>query len=308
MKRLNLVLAGLAVGQSALATVAWWPGDDDGATTVPLVDLPRESISTIRIWDGSRDEDDPLVLQKEPDGWHIDSAGGYPADEDKVARVLDAFVDARVSNPLAESETAWASLKVADDDFARRVELSGEAGTVELLVGPGTGRAATVRRVGDDAVYRLRGVSQWSIGAEPRSYTDPQLVDVSADDIESLAITGQEGGIRLQRVGETWVAPALSGDRTVDQEAVRDLLGKVVGLRLVALPDDPGAAPEAELTVSWTVDGEDGSGGYVLGPEEDGRRAVRLQGGAHTALVSAYSVKPIVEASLESLSRPASTD
>ncbi|NOY25662.1 MAG: DUF4340 domain-containing protein [Oligoflexia bacterium] len=303
MNRLNTVLGVVALAQGGLVALTWWPNNNAAAAMVPLVSLEPSDVHGLKVWTGTDKDKDPIELEQSQGAWQIKSSGGYPADATKVQKVLDALAGAEVSDPVATTKSSYDALKVTADSFDKKVELDGDGTSTTIFVGAGSGRAATVRREDADAVYRIAGLSQWSIGSRPSDYYDSTYLKVDPGDIQTFTVQHGPDKIEIQNTEGTWTIAGLAEGRTVDQGAVADLVRQATTVKISALPDDPTAPPTADLTVAWTVgSGDDStSGGYVLGPETNSKRAVRSNDSSYTVLASTYSLKKVADASLETL-------
>lgn len=303
MNRMNAVLGVVVLAQGALAALTWWPDNNAAAAAVPLVALEPGDVHELKVWTGTDKDKAPIVLAQDQGAWQIQSSGGYPADATKVQKVLDALAGAKVSDPVATTKSNYDALKVTADTFDKKVELDGDGASATIFVGAGSGRAANVRREDADAVYRIAGLSQWSIGARASDYYDSKYLHVDPSEIQTFTVQHGSNKIEVQNTEGTWTLVDLPEGAVVDQKAVADLVKQATTVNINALPDDPTVVPKTDLTVSWTVGTGDEStpGGYVLGPETDSKRAVRSTGSNYTVLASAYSLKKVTEASLETL-------
>ncbi len=302
MKRSNTLLAGALGLQLLLAGATWWPSSDE-VVSEPLVSLEAEDIQRVRVWSAPTDEGEaePVVLTRGDEGWVIESAGGYPAKPGEVEELLDSLSALRSGSPIASTAASHGSLKVAEDSYDKKVELSGDR-TEVLYIGAGSGRSASVRRADEDAVYSASGLSQWSVGASPRDYWDASYLDVDPEDLERFSVRGPEGELSLERGADgAWTSPELEEGQSLDQQAVEDLLKKATKLRISAMPEGEPTPPE--LWVSWSLqEGEQSvSGGYAASPSADNKRAVKAEGSEFTVLVSSYSLDEVAEAELEDL-------
>lgn len=299
MNRTITILTGALAAQVLLTGVTWWPSDDAPAAE-PLIAIAAGEVDRLRIWPAPEDgaEVQPVELVRGGDGWTIASAGGYPADPDKVDKVLDALAEARVSDPLAATAASHASLSVSERGYGKKVELSAGDESAVVYLGAGSGRSASARRDGEDAVYAIRGLSQWAVGARARDYYDPVYLETDPETIEQLTLRWPDRSLVLEKVEGQWRA----GDEALDAEAVEAVLEDAATLRIAALPEEPPPL-DGGLRVEWTRDdgGQSVTEGFVIGPERDGKHPALADGRDHAVLVSAYAVEDLLSADPEAL-------
>ncbi|GEM_PF-4429584 len=312
MRRTNTLLAVVAGVQSLLVSLLWWPRDAEALASTPLIGLESEAVTRLEVQAAPKEGEEPesVILERSGDTWAITSAGGYPADPDKVAKVLDALLGAKTRDPVGTTAASHTALKVADDAYDKKIVLSSEGGDRVLYVGAGSGRAANLRLDDSDTVYPAPGVSQWSLGQRPRDYYDPLYLELKSDALTSFSVEGPQGELSLERKDGTWTSPALPEGASLDQAAVEKLLKPLASLRISELPEAPKAPPSGELKLGWTVDdeGESLPGGLTVGSDQDGKRPVRGSDRAFTVLVTASRLDPLGEASLEGLLAEAPAD
>jgi len=298
MMSVNRTLVAVLAVQSLLVAATWWPSGQTSAPARSLVPFAADAIDEIRVEDAP-DDKDVLRLERTRDGWAIASAGEFPADPEKVEKVVDDLAKIEVRDPIVSTNASHADLSVADDHFDKRVTLKSDEGEVVLYLG-GKGRNTNVRVAGEDAVYSARGLSQWSVGASPRSYYDAEYIKADPASFDTFEITGPDHHLVLHRDDENnWAAEGA----VLDQEKVGDLLRKVSTVRISALPDGPPRNVENGVRVEWTVEegGQSTPGGYVIGPEENGKRVVKALDRGHAVLVTESSVKDALDADLAEL-------
>ena len=74
---------------------------------------------------------------KAESGWQIASAGGYPAEQERVEALLGSLIELAVRAPIASQPTSYDSLQVGAAQFGKRVVLVTAAGVLVFGVYPG---------------------------------------------------------------------------------------------------------------------------------------------------------------------------
>lgn len=191
-----------------------------------------------------------IVLRNGAHGWVLASQYGYPADPTKLDVLLDAIRDAEASAPIAVDPSRHASLRVGDQDFDRKIDLTMKNGkVVTLLVGLTTGQTAAVRIAGHREVFESTRITPWSAPADARGWMNTVYAQHAAIDLTAVEITNTHGTWRLDRRSGDWqlslggapvVAPA--GTR-LDTDLIRQLPSRAAVINAVAPADPAMAAP-----------------------------------------------------------------
>ncbi|MBK1617948.1 hypothetical protein CKO42_05660 [Lamprobacter modestohalophilus] len=147
-----LVLAGNAMQTSS-------------AADAPLLNLVSDQVKRIEI----DSADEQVVLARAAEGWVLPALADFPADADKVDRLLSTLTALQRPLPVGASGETQRRLKVADDNAERRITLYGNTGNTgdtgdtghvgeltQLLTGDSRGfRRLYARLADEDTVYDL---------------------------------------------------------------------------------------------------------------------------------------------------------
>lgn len=265
MSKLNKILAALLLMQGVLVAVTWATrgGSSEPPGARPIFDGAVEDITAITI-EGQPDKDGEgekpqasperpsVTLQRQGDGWIISSAGDYPAKTEKVKELLDKLVALRIRRPIATQASNHVNLKVGDDTYAKKITVTvkGEART--FYVGPGASTSVHVRAAGEDEVYRASGLSEWALGATPRTYLNTTYVSVEGDDLEGIELTNGKGTLKLIREASAWQLVGAPEGSTLDETKLNTLVNSVSKVYL-SEPVGKEEKPEYKLGEGATV-------------------------------------------------------
>ncbi len=206
------------------------PGLAAHTRDTPLLDLAGRTVDRIELADG---EGASLNLRKAADGWVLPAEGDFPADADKVERLLERLQALRPGLPVATSDTARERFKVAEDAFERRIRLASGDDTLAILylgTSPGV-RRSHLRRDGDDAIYSADFAS-YDAPVKAAEWEDKTLLAVSREAIDAIEVAG----LRLRPQGDTgWSAEGLAEGEALNLEAARSLADKLASLRIGAV-------------------------------------------------------------------------
>ncbi len=114
-----LLAAVLAIQLVLIAGLAVWRDESGAANGGALLQFDRAGIDAIRISDDQQSVD----MRRGTDGWRIGIDGALPADDAKIADVLDKLADAGAPWPVATTAASARRFEVAPDSFQRHVEL-----------------------------------------------------------------------------------------------------------------------------------------------------------------------------------------
>ena len=226
-----LLAAVVAVG--LLDVVAHWtagPSSVEALPSSPGFDVEDARQITVGRTDAS------VVLALTDGAWRIVAPAAGPADAEHVSALLGGLANG--VHPDA---------RVDEGDFERyglaggselRVEVRGaQAPLATLHLGHDAGGGSTwVRFAGEDTVYRARVGGRGTYERTPRGWRDRRIVDVEADAIVALTISGDQGQTRLAREAAGWRSPDLPIDGPAIQQLV-DALAQWTALEVAA----PGA-------------------------------------------------------------------
>ncbi len=284
MTSANRILAALLAVQAVLGVVAWWPRGDELREERNLLDVPVDQIERIAITgrnDGEKAPPPPVVLVKSADGWIIESADGYPAAQNLVDPLLENLGKLKAREVIASKSTSFPGLEVADEMFTRRIEVAGTDGEAHgVLVGAASGKEINARVAGDDEVYRVRGLTAFTIAEHANRYFERQLLKLEAASVSAIELRrpGQPPFVLEKGADGAWTAPGrVEPVVQSEAEAFVGSLGNVRMLEPVGKEKKPDMGFDQGTVVYLTITDEAGqtrSETYRLGAEiagESGR-------------------------------------
>lgn len=311
MQRLNTLLAGLLVVQGALLAVTWLTGHGSEAPpgAEPLITGSIEDVTVITV-EGQPEapaegaapktpvEAPTVTLTRQGDGWVISSAGDYPAKTEKVEEMLGKLMDLQIRRPIATQAANHPLLKVADDDFSKKVTLTVGGAQQIVYVGPGASNTVHLRRAGDANVYRSNGLSEWGLGATPRTYLNTTYVSVESDDLQGIDVKNAKGAFTLQREGGEWRLQGAPEGQPLDSGKINSLVSAVSKVYMttpVGKEEKPeyGLGRGAEITLRYTEEGAERALRYRVGVEkgDTAYMYVKADDRDYVILASKYAVE-----------------
>ncbi len=227
----------------------------------------------------------PVELIERKGSWFVHSAFDVPAAKDRVSGLIKQFAALRHGLAVANTTGARRRFKVAADRYSRRIRFDRGAQTfATVYIGESAGlRKAYGRAGGERAIYTI-DVASYDVPATSAGWIDTQLLQIPADEIEKIAVTGAHGpGVVLTRAMSAnkapgpWSATGLARGRALDQTKVGALVRAIDELSVDrVLGEQPSAdwqvdRPEATLsiqtsdgkTTTWTLS-KPTSGDYLV--------------------------------------------
>ncbi|MBK5938539.1 DUF4340 domain-containing protein [Halochromatium roseum] len=198
-----LVLAGNAI-QTSITTDA------------PLLDLSSDQVRRIEI--DSADEE--VVLARAAEGWVLPALADFPADADKVDRLLNTLTALQRPLPVGASAETQHRLKVADDNAECRITLYGKPGNTgdvgdvgeltQLLTGDSPGfRRLYARLADEETVYDLP-LANVLMTSDRRDWLRRDQLRLDAEAIERV----HSDNWTLSRMDGSWRLTAALADQT----------------------------------------------------------------------------------------------
>ena len=237
MDRTQRLLAGLLAVQLVLLALLHNPfASRRAAADQPL--LPGLASITPEKLEIDGGQGTSVILERAGGAWALGQPKGYPVTPGKVEKVIQDLEHLNVHRQVVSSSRYHAALKVAPDDFERRVRIwekpTGDP-RAELYVGSSPSYGVSHVRVGgNDRVYEASGVNSYDLPAEPASWVERNLVPIANQDVTRFELANRKGSFALEKQGGNWTvrSPASRSNTALDQDKVGDLVRTLGGLAL----------------------------------------------------------------------------
>ena len=256
MSRLNQILIVALVAQIGLAVyLNVFAGQTTAAATEPLLaDFAADEVVELTI---AGSEGETITLAKSGDSWVLPTAADFPADGSKITPVLENLAGIETGRLVTETEGSHAQLEVGNQAFNRRVEVTRQDGSRDIVfLGSSAGAGATHVRVNDQPeVYLTDAISAFEVNPQAASWIDTLYFTTPQTATVALTLENGNGTFEFEKEGELWTLTDLAEGETVDQVAVTTLLNQTHSIRMtepVGLLSEAGqtfADPLATVTV-----------------------------------------------------------
>jgi hypothetical protein len=256
------LLAALLGLQLLLALGLQFTGTNLAATAsngnAPLVTIDKDKVDhfTIEGPDAAK-----VILAKVDGNWQLPERHNFPADTNKVKRLLSRLEGLKRGQPVTTTSGAHVRFKVADDAFERRITLAADDQTLaKLYLGTSPSVRQVHARVDDQKPVYAVELETYDVPAAADEWEDKTLLEIPKPEIQSIDVAG----LHLTRTAESattksttskdsgpategssakspkagvkpaqpaWQATGLVKDETINRDAINKLAGLLADLR-----------------------------------------------------------------------------
>lgn len=236
---MNRILSAILALQLVLLAALYWPRTSGPVSAGALLaEMAGDAPRRISIEDGDAQS---VTLSRDADSAQWQLASGLPADESKVAALLDALTERDSGFAIADSAGAAARFQLGDDAFERRIRLANADTERAVYLGSSPSfRKIHARRDGENAVYVLE-LNSYDAPTTENDWLDRSLLALR--NIDALTLYG----IAFELGSEGW---ARGDGGAVDAETMETLVQALASLRVSARVkdgDEDAAAAEQSL-------------------------------------------------------------
>ena len=203
--------------------------DRTGQRLLPALASSLNDVTAVTVDAGG--EDGRTTLRRNDTGWVVAERSDYPADAGQIRQLLIRLSDASVVEAKTRNPDYYGRLGVGDvgaDGGGVQVTLEGVSEPVSVIIGN------LETRAGSGTYLRLAGEEQsYLVGAEldpartPVGWLDESLIDVAADEVDSIEVRQDDGAVlRIERGDDGLAVVDLPADRSLASEtAPRSMAG-----------------------------------------------------------------------------------
>lgn len=263
MDRRNQILALLLVIQIAL--VGWFFFRPTGSTAAAgklLPDLQAANVNGLTV----QEKDKSVKLAKSGDNWVLPDNGDFPVEAVKVTDLISKLLTIDTGRLVASNASSYNRLKVADDDYVKRIELTTADGkTQTLLIGTApNARATNVRLGGTEPVYLASQINAFEISTDISGWINTVYVQAPQDQMQSVSISNANGTIAFTKVNTTtWTLADLTGSELFNSNNFSTIQSRLNSMQMVeplgreSKPEYGLDKPSAVVTVTLQAPGEE---------------------------------------------------
>ena len=235
MNRANRILAVILVVQIVLAAAVFILPRFTSASAegAPLLGaLTASDITGLTLRDSGSNA---VQLVKQGDTWVVPDTDGFPADKTKVEPFLEKVLGITTNPLVTRTSAGHKRLQVAEDDFARRVDLTlADGSTRTLFLGAASTGGGYVRLNGQDDVYVARGLYNYDVGVNIGLWIDATYFKVDQNQITRVTIENANGTLEFEKdASGNWTMKGLAAGETFNADHFTTILTRLSSISMV---------------------------------------------------------------------------
>lgn len=291
------LLTGAFLAQAILVLALFMSNDTETAadSDQTLLAVSPEQITQVTL----EGPDSQVILTREDQQWSLPDYYASRADGEKLDAALKELTTLERGWPVAQSEDSARRFEVSEENFQRKVTLSGSDGEIATLY---LGTTPALRQIharlnGEEAIYVVN-YAAFNLPAKPEEWLDPATLSLPEPEVTSIGTSEW----RIRRDGEVWSFEAADAG-VVNQAQAAQLASRLAALKpqsVLGTAEDPAWNMSAALSLS--VELQDGTQHEyrLIKPEED-HAILKRSDDPRFFRVGAFAVNELIAASKESL-------
>jgi hypothetical protein len=206
-RHLQFLLAGGLV-MAVLAAIVVWRGDrgvshaPTGQQAAPGLAAKLGDLARLRLARGKMTVNFALVDRR----WTVVEKGNYPADQDRVRRLLLQLAELELIEPKTDRPELLARLDLDDPANGKSTLVTAQdrngALAAQLIIGRsrpneiGNGEAGVyVRNPDSDQAWLARG--EFDLTGDARSWLDRRIIDIAPERVATIVLTAPDGNFAI---------------------------------------------------------------------------------------------------------------
>lgn len=234
-------------------------GNGENGPQTALASIMTDAVERVLLDDG----DNRIVLEKSADGWVLAEESRVPADAARIDALFRRIGGITPGFPVARKANSQDQLKVAPENFQRRITLTAPDGNETVIfLGTSSGlRESHIRLDGEVETYTSR-LNSFQVPVKRSDWIDKwQLSLEGIDRIEG-------NGVTLQKTADQWQLENVEYEASdTVTERITDLVESIQDMAVLDLAE-PADDPALEWR-AWTV--QTGDQRYVYRIASDGK-------------------------------------
>lgn len=254
MNRTTQLLAALLIIQIVLAAFLLWPRNASVAAGKLLPDLNTTTVTSLTLVDNK----DTIRIAKSGEQWVLPDAGDFAVKAAGVTDLISKLMTIDTRQLVASNPGNFAQLKVADNDFVRKVEIATSDGkSYTLIVGNSPNTRSTNVRLGDsDNVYIARDLAGADVRLDYGNWIETSYYTATADAITAVTLQNASGMLDFRKdISGTWQLAGLANGESFSDTVWSGLVSRLTNLSMnrplgkEAKPEYGLEAPLATITL-----------------------------------------------------------
>ena len=302
LSRPNQMLAALLGLQVIIAVVVLWPRGEGEVSSLAVTGFEMDEVTTFTLVNDLGEE---LTVEQGEGGWVLPAADSYPVTESKVTEVLTQVVGLSTNRLVTRTSGSHSRLKVADDDFSRKlvIQTGSDSHTLYLGTSPSAG-ATHIRRDGEDETYLTADLNTFQLDARPSSWIDTLYFSHATAGIREIRLQNAVADLTFTKTeADEWTLSDLAADEALQTDNVASLATRVSSIRMLEplgkMTEDwfNLDAPLATLTATAHPEGGEAQTFTIAvgAKNEDNQHVIKASNSDYYVLVSDFTVQDFIE-------------
>jgi len=233
MNRVNRILIGALAVQVVLVAIVFlprvFPTSVESAPLFGTVNAEDVTALTIQDKDGNT-----VHLARQGDAWVVPSSDDYPADKTKIDAFLNKIIALKTNPLVTRTSASHKRLKVADDDFERKVDVTlADGASRTVYVGTSSGGGAHVRVGGQDEVYLASDLTSFDANTQITNWIDSTYFSATQESIYGVAIQNANGAVEFEKdAAGAWTMKGLAAGEAFNESNFTPMLSRLSSVSL----------------------------------------------------------------------------
>ncbi len=223
----------LLVAQLAVTLLIYWPRSAAvGAGEALLAAFDPAQVQGLTITDGN---EKTIHAVRQDGGWVLPDAGDYPVKDEKVTGLLEKLAGLTRDRLVATQSATLTQLKVADDSFARRIQLEmADASQQTLFVGDGPRFRTSHVRLGEESnAYLSLNFSADESATRMTDWIDTSYLRIPEASVQKMGLENGNGVFNFFRdEQDQWQIGDLAEDEVFNANNLTSMLTTLSSLNM----------------------------------------------------------------------------
>ena len=230
------ILGGLLLLQTALAVaflVPWGQGPVEPERLLPMM----QGVEVAELYIEDTAGNYMKLTRRGEEDWILSEIDDYPVTAVVADQLVEDMVELDNLRPVTNTQASHARLRVAEDNFERKVTATMVDGSVAVIY-VGTAplpRSTNIRVAGDDRVFVSDDLRHREVSLQPTYWVNTVYYSVDYSDIKKFTLVNPQGRFEFfQDDNEEWQMKDLGPEETFNPNNLISLITTVSTISLTA--------------------------------------------------------------------------
>jgi len=140
-----------------------------------------------------------VTLVKDGEHWVLSEPLKAKAADENVKSLLDNLPELEVKERIAPGTESYAAYELTDDKALKLSAFEGDKPVLQLCFGKGGSRGQSMRIVGTDGVFAVKGYSSYLYGRDVKGWRDRKIASVDTAKVKTMTVANENGTFTFER-------------------------------------------------------------------------------------------------------------